>query len=199
MYKVFVNDLPLILTQNVPDAVGQRDVIIHLPNENDVRQAVKWLFYKKADSVWLCGDVPELWKKCFSIARYIPAAGGVVYNSANELLMIHRLGKWDLPKGKCEIGETVAESAIREVQEECGIQNIAIKRELPSTYHYYLLKEKLILKRTFWFEMTTHDSELMPQAEEDISKAIWVKDSGVEERLSESYAAIKWLMTKQMD
>ena len=199
MYKVFVNDLPLILVQNVPDDIGEKDMIIHAPRRDDVQQAVKWLFHKKADAVWLCGDILEVWKKCFSIARFIPAAGGVVFNENSELLMIHRLGRWDLPKGKCEDGETIAESAKREVREECGIDELHIQRELPSTYHYYLLKEKLILKRTFWFEMKSNDTDLTPQTEEDISEVTWVAPKEVEHNLSESYAAIKWLMKTQMD
>jgi ADP-ribose pyrophosphatase YjhB (NUDIX family) len=197
MYKVFVNDLPLIIAQNVPDQIEENAVIIHAPNLADVRQSVKWLFNQKVSEVWLCGDVRDIWKKCFSIARYIPAAGGMVFNENNELLMIHRLGRWDLPKGKCEEGETVAESAMREVREECGIEELFITRELPSTYHYYLLKEKLILKRTYWYEMKSDDTHLTPQTEEDISQVDWVSANEMDKKIAQSYAAIKWLMTKR--
>jgi ADP-ribose pyrophosphatase YjhB (NUDIX family) len=199
MYKVFVNDLPLIITQNVPDQTQQNAVIIHAPRMEDVRQSVKWLFNQKASEVWLCGDVRDIWQKCFLIARFIPAAGGVVFNENDELLMIHRLGRWDLPKGKCEEGETIAESAVREVREECGIKKLSITRELPSTYHYYLLKEKLILKRTYWYEMRSNDTHLTPQTEEDISLVGWISSKEIDQKIAQSYAAIKWLMTTRKD
>jgi len=49
-------------------------------------------------------------------------AGGLVTNENNELLMIFRRGKWDLPKGKADEGETVEACALREVEEETGNQ-----------------------------------------------------------------------------
>ena len=199
MYKVFVNDLPLIIAQNVPEQTQENAVIIHAPRMEDVRQSVKWLFNQKASEVWLCGDIGDIWQKCFSIARFIPAAGGIVFNENNELLMIHRLGRWDLPKGKCEDGETIAESALREVREECGVEELYITQEWPSTYHYYLLKEKLILKRTYWFEMKSNDTHLTPQTEEDIAQVEWISSSEIEGKVEQSYAAIKWLMKTRKD
>ncbi len=94
--------------------------------------------------------------------------------------MIHRLGMWDLPKGKIEAGETPKKAAIREVKEECGIGKLKITKELPSTYHTYEMKGKKYLKRTFWYEMMCHDdSPLIPQVEEHIDEAKWMTKSAL--------------------
>ena len=78
--------------------------------------------------------------------------------------MIFRNSKWDLPKGKLEVGENIQECAIREVEEECGISNLEIVSELSSTYHTYEMNGKAILKRTYWFKMNTnYDNKLLPQ------------------------------------
>ncbi|MBK8341799.1 MAG: NUDIX domain-containing protein [Flavobacteriales bacterium] len=63
-------------------------------------------------------------------ARYVPvlAAGGAVTDERGRLLAIHRLGRWDLPKGKVDRGESVSTAAVREVQEECGLQEVSIER-----------------------------------------------------------------------
>src|SRR5690606_25043669 len=119
----------LLISQNVPNLIGAKDMIIHLPTSGDILRAIEWLENENAEAVWLCGDIQQTWKKLSSAGKWIHAAGGVVFNSAGDLLMIHRLGRWDLPKGKCEHNESVNESAIREVQEECGIKQLHIRRE----------------------------------------------------------------------
>ena len=119
----------------------------------------------------------------------IKAAGGVVYNQKKELLMIFRNGKWDLPKGKLERGESIEECAIREVQEECGVNNLQIISKISDTYHTYELNGKMVLKHTIWFRMTTNfEGELSPQTKEGITKVEWVKQDEIAERLKNAYA-----------
>ena len=77
----------------------------------------------------------------------IEAAGGLVYNSDKKALMIFRNGKWDLPKGKIELGELIEECAIREVEEECGIYDLQIENKLIDTYHTYVLNSIKVLKK----------------------------------------------------
>lgn len=105
--------------------------------------------------------------------KNIAAAGGVVYNADGNILMIFRRSFWDLPKGKIDKGESEPAAAVREVQEETGIQNIVLGDFITTTYHIYTLKEKRILKPTYWYKMTTTDIDLTPQTEEDIEQAIW--------------------------
>jgi len=59
--------------------------------------------------------------------RKVRCAGAVVHDAAGRLLMIRRgrepgRGLWSLPGGRCEPGETAAETAVREVREETGLE-----------------------------------------------------------------------------
>ena len=125
--------------------------------------------------------------------RSIHAAGGIVCNENNEILMIFRLGKWDFPKGKVEEGELYDQTAVREVEEETGIQNIVLGEPLPSTFHTYPLHGENILKETHWYKMTASSQSLTPQTIEDISQAVWISLAQVSEKLEDSYATLKEL------
>lgn len=113
--------------------------------------------------------------RAFSI---IDAAGGLVKNTLGEVLMIHRLGKWDLPKGKMEAGESPPNTALREVEEECGIRKLTIQDTTPfTTYHTYEINGQRKLKRTWWYAMKSEWTKaLVPQTEEGISKVEWVPE-----------------------
>jgi 8-oxo-dGTP pyrophosphatase MutT (NUDIX family) len=138
--------------------------------------------------------ITDNWKEFCSNYTLIEAAGGLVYNHDNHLLMIFRNDKWDLPKGKLEAGETIEECAIREVEEECGMEELSIFNKLKSTYHTYKLNGKAILKCTYWFEMhSNYKSKLTPQLEEGITKLEWVSLSEVLSKLENSYGNIKEL------
>jgi len=128
----------------------------------------------------------------------IKAAGGVVYNKENQLLMIYRNKKWDLPKGKLEQNEDIKECATREVQEECGISGLSIINALQDTYHTYEMNGKSILKQTYWFKMhTTYSNELIPQTEEGITKVEWVNEDEITAKLENSYGNIKELFLNE--
>ncbi|MBL4710742.1 MAG: NUDIX domain-containing protein [Flavobacteriales bacterium] len=137
-------------------------------------------------------DVTLFWAFFQKQYKCIEAAGGLVRNSDDQVLFIYRLGKWDLPKGKMEKGETPEQSAVREVEEECGISNLNLGKKLPDTYHIYYHKEQYVLKRTYWFEMGyAGNEELVPQQEEAIEKAIWVDPKQLNDQLSNTYASLK--------
>jgi 8-oxo-dGTP pyrophosphatase MutT (NUDIX family) len=122
----------------------------------------------------------------------IEAAGGLVFNEKNELLMIFRRGFWDLPKGKVDEGETLEQCAVREVQEETGLQNIKLGTFLTTTYHTYDLKGKTIIKPSHWFRMEIWDDEkLIPQTEEDITAIKFVTKEIAYSLLDEMYPTIK--------
>jgi len=106
----------------------------------------------------------------------IEAAGGIVRNTNDELLLIKRFGEIDLPKGKIEKGETPDDTALREVYEECGIDDLTVVETLQPTYHIYSIKDKQILKKTHWYRMIYGGSEsLKPQTEEGITDVMWAK------------------------
>ena len=130
----------------------------------------------------------ESFSKEFEI---LVAAGGLVVNAENEILLMHRLGHWDLPKGKMEKGETEQVSAVREVQEETGITEVRLHEKLVDTYHTYELNGRKILKRTAWFLMTVPGKpELTPQTEEGITEVMWLSQELMEVYLENSYPSI---------
>lgn len=118
-------------------------------------------------------NVKQLKKDFFSLFTKISAAGGVVFNSKDEVLLIYRRGSWDLPKGKIDPGEKKKEAAVREVQEETGVQHIQLGQKIGKTYHTFLKKGVRCIKPTHWYLMHTKDETLLPQAEEDILEAKW--------------------------
>tara|TARA_B100001113_G_C20603081_1_gene402661 strand:+ start:24 stop:503 length:480 start_codon:yes stop_codon:yes gene_type:complete len=121
----------------------------------------------------------------------VQAAGGVVYNLKNQLLMIYRNGKWDLPKGKLELNEDIKKCAIREVEEECGVKNLVIINKIKDTYHTYSIKDKKILKKTTWFIMKTDFiGKLSPQINEGITNVVWLNSNQVEQKLKNTYGNI---------
>ncbi len=123
--------------------------------------------------------------------KLIRAGGGYVLNEGGELLMIHRRGFWDLPKGKEEKGEAIEECAVREVEEECGVNDLKITTDAFRTYHVYEEKGKSILKESVWFGMRTVNQDLKPQHEEDIEQAIWVKRPIKPELVQQAYPSIR--------
>ncbi len=130
--------------------------------------------------------------KCFK--KHIVAAGGVVRNSNNDMLFIFRNGFWDLPKGKVEPGEDIANTAVREVIEETGINNIELKKTLKTTFHTYKEFNILVLKETRWFEMFSDDTNLQPQTEEGITELKWVAANEINNYCNKSYPNIQVLL-----
>jgi 8-oxo-dGTP pyrophosphatase MutT (NUDIX family) len=131
--------------------------------------------------------------------KTIVAAGGLVYNEKDELLMIFRRGKWDLPKGKLDDGESIEDCAVREVIEETGLTTVIRGDLIGITYHQYFdqwIKEEVI-KETHWYRMhAPGDQQLIPQTEEDIELIKWVAGKELEDCLSDSYDTIVEIVKK---
>lgn len=127
--------------------------------------------------------------------KVIKAAGGVV-KKGKSVYMIRRLGKWDLPKGKINKYEEVKEAAVREVEEECGLQ-VKIKQKLCNTWHTYTLKKRPILKKTTWYIMNVIEDKFMkPQTEESIEEIKLMTPKEVYHALESSYRSIRFVMEK---
>ncbi len=132
--------------------------------------------------------ITDNWKIFCSNYKLIKAAGGVVYNHNNQLLMILRNGKWDLPKGKIEKGESIKACAMREVEEESGVRGLQITQRLIDTYHTYQLNGEKILKHTYWFKMKTNFNGILnPQTEEAITQVCWVNEDEIINKLNNSF------------
>ena len=121
----------------------------------------------------------------------LPAGGGLVYTPQHTVLLIFRRGKWDLPKGKLDEGETMEECALREVQEETGLQNVGIQKPLTITWHTYQQDGQLILKESHWYLMQTPSEEnLTPQLDEDIEVCKWVSIHELDNYLQNTHPSI---------
>ena len=132
--------------------------------------------------------------KSFIKSRFtvIKAAGGIVVKD-DKALFIFRLGKWDLPKGKFDKGETPAQCALREVEEECGIK-VKLGPKIINTWHTYTQDRKSILKKTYWYVMeSTNDSGMKPQKEEGIVDIRWMGHQEAKTALINSYPSMRYL------
>jgi 8-oxo-dGTP pyrophosphatase MutT (NUDIX family) len=130
---------------------------------------------------------------------YIEAAGGIVKNERGEILMIHRRGYWDLPKGKIDAGEQPEEAAVREVEEETGLNNIKLGAYIGATYHTYYMYNMYAIKKTYWYSMEANSELiLVPQQEEDIELAQWMDNDKIFSILKDTYENIRNILTQYL-
>jgi 8-oxo-dGTP pyrophosphatase MutT (NUDIX family) len=185
-YKIFIDGKPISIfplgdvIQTSSNAVSLRwkgkqtmvDALENIANENI--EGV--LVYSQ--------DTDVAFNQLSSRFKIIHAAGGLVKNNSGQYLFIFRRGKWDLPKGKMDEGESTAQTAQREVKEECGLKNLRIISPLPDTFHHYSEKGKNILKRTHWFLMSTEETEVRVEKEEDIEDFVWLEKEKILSHIS---------------
>ena len=170
MYKVFANRLPIILTSKKKYLINNNTFLLSSLNIDEILKKTRkhkkiYLFYPKKK---------ELLSQFKKKIKTINAAGGIVNNKKNEMLFIFRRGKWDLPKGKSDIGETNKQTALREVIEETGIKELVIKNFFKTTFHLVRNNGKYFLKETTWFLMySNYKGKLYPQVEEGIKSVKW--------------------------
>ncbi len=140
-------------------------------------------------------DYPAIKKFLKKKFKVIKAAGGLV-RKREKFLMIYRMKKWDLPKGKLDPGENEKEAAHREVEEECNVK-VKVKSKLCTTWHTYTMKRKKILKKTVWYTMNLVDnSEMKPQVEEDIEELRFMTPKEVFHALQHSYKSITFVFDR---
>ncbi|HMI08009.1 MAG TPA: NUDIX domain-containing protein [Flavobacterium sp.] len=192
MYKVFVNDKPLFLTNEI---LKETDFQMFLLESIDIEQLIVKMFQNKIQKAYLYyPDEKEMLKKLKEKIPVQKAGGGLVYNKNGEVLFIFRNGKWDLPKGGIEKGEEIEYTALREVEEETGVSKLIIGKKLQKTYHIFKRNGKYKLKITHWFEMeSTFEGIPVPQADEGIEKVAWLNPAQIQQALKNSYENIKLL------
>lgn len=169
----------VLINEASPDIV---DELLHLMTDNKL---------KEVDSItFASSDKKAITKYIKKKFKVIHAAGGVV-DKDGKILLIHRKDKWDIPKGKLDKGETRRECAEREVEEETGVK-VEILQKINATWHTYVTNKKYILKRTHWYVMRCiDDTNMAPQALEDIHEVRWMSLSELRAALYGSYRSIR--------
>ncbi len=186
MYKIYYNDKLICLCHDMTERLYEKNnSTTHLHYSGKTKYLLSVIdkiekgqqphnyriFYK---------DIVRLKKDFFSLFKIVKAAGGLVLNRKSEILLIHRRGSWDMAKGKMESGETKKQSALREVMEETGLQQLNLINKVETTYHIYRDKsDRRVIKPSYWYLMSTTDMDLVPQSEEDIDQAIWAKSKDI--------------------
>mgnify|MGYP002476203607 FL=1 len=193
MHTIFVGDKPIVLSTEMP---YENDCKCFLLKTVNIGKVIKLLTSTKLTAVYLIHHKKtELLPLFLKLLPNVTAGGGKVYNSKKEILFIYRNNKWDLPKGKAERKEKIEDTAIREVEEETGIDGLNITKPLQTTYHIFKRNGKHRIKITHWFEMNTKfEGKLIPQTKEGITKVDWLNEQQVQKALENSYANIKLLV-----
>ena len=194
MYKVFFNERIVFLTGDYLKSFEENQGLFYKYRDKDELKELLLVFLalRKISQLFICHpDTEHLLREFRSCFRYVEAAGGLVRNRRDEVLFINRFERWDLPKGKTDGDEAAEETALREVEEECGIGDLKILSELQPTYHTYFDKAIPHLKKTRWFKMQ-YDGNLKPkpQTEEFITKIIWARDKDMKLIQKNTYPSI---------
>lgn len=195
--KIYFNDKPLFLCDSI-----DREIEPYMHHDDAVSMdefsshAIKSILHEMQQpkvhaGVLLHTDLEALKKAVWKKFTVLQAAGGLVLNEQQEVLMIYRRNKWDLPKGKLDPGETLETCAVREVEEETGARNITLEKFLQVTYHTYHESGKFMLKESYWYKMTVSGKqELVPQTTEDIFKIVWAGMDTMDDYLKNSFPSI---------
>ncbi|MDB4107427.1 NUDIX hydrolase [Bacteroidia bacterium] len=199
MYHIFHGKHLLILARSTDKIEKHKpDFILKKPEEDQVKEALKLSKRAtKALTIALIGSPNKLLDTIFLEFKLVIAAGGLVFNKDNEILLIKRLGRWDLPKGKLKKKEDIETCAVREVEEETGATGLKIKYSLPDTFHTYYRNEKWIVKQTHWYKMSCKKKQnFVPQLEEDIEDVQWFPMDKIKLKELDTYPAIRYIIKK---
>ena len=197
MYKVFINEKKISLSRYPENADKQ----ILFEGEHCLEVGLHILENTSIQSVNIYGeDIDFIWERFKNIFKIVEGAGGVVKNTEQKILFIRRLGRWDLPKGKIERGETYETAAVREVEEETRLSNVKINHFIMKTYHIYKEREGgKVLKIVHWFDMDYDGSATpIPQVEEGITDVQWLcEEEIIKKVLPNTFRNIQIVLAKK--
>lgn len=192
MYEVFI-DNKLIVFSEFNKNVKKLSNFVEIQTDSLAEIDVLGLRASLSSAITLVirsSTIEKDFKRVFKNYQKIEAAGGIVKRK-NDYLFIERNGVWDLPKGKVEENESVEEAAVREIEEECGIEKPIIHRFLGCTFHTYEFKGKQVLKKNWWFMLDyTGSKKATPQVEEGISQVVWFKKKQWQQINENTYPSI---------
>lgn len=177
MYNIYSKDHRVVLAGLDPDPTFPWTVRVRYHGKPKALFPVIDLLEKREDrqDILVLAEDPEaLWKDFRELFTPVEAAGGLVTDPLGKMLFIVRNGYLDLPKGKLDPGEDHVTAALREVEEETGLDRLELSKEAANTWHIYREVKRRILKRTIWYAMNAKNTEGIPQAEEGISALLWL-------------------------
>ncbi len=196
--KIYFGDKPVFLCNEIDETIHE---YMHHPDAVFVDEitgpAIKSLLHEIVKEEFHAGilwneDLNKLKKAFFKHFKPVTAAGGLVENEKGEVLLIFRKGKWDLPKGKLDKGETIEQCAVREVEEETGLKDIVLKKLITITYHTYDEFGKHILKDSHWYNMNVNGKQtIVPQTKEGITEIRWVKKKDLKDYFKNIFPSVK--------
>ena len=226
--KIFLNNRVVEFVAKMPENLLPSDLVVDYTNSGQLQEP--WLDFERYEKYrkFIIIDQPyepggqgsmvdsrfsflsrvyPAFEEFVSMFKYVPAAGGLVKNEKGDFLFIHRLGFWDLPKGKIDKKDVrdaeesihaysaAQRAAIREVMEETGLRSVTITGNLPGTWHIYTAKEKRVLKHTTWFAMQADSSQpIKPQTSEGIFLAKWTSPEAIHCILTHTYPSLRELL-----
>lgn len=194
MHRIYFEKRCIIICQPQDQALSDpNSVEFHIGERVDIHTLVT--MFKASESlsrIYIpAKDTEGMYNRLCAEFKEVDAAGGLVSNRRGDFLLINRNGLWDLPKGHREQGEDTQTTAMREVQEETGVDQLELGSLICVTDHCYLRGGIWHLKHTYWYNMLyTNPMDLTPQREEDISKAAWVAKSSLPPFLKNTYPSI---------
>ncbi|MEN8226329.1 MAG: NUDIX domain-containing protein [Bacteroidota bacterium] len=200
-YKLFIKDKLILFTENVNIPNRGKNVIFYR-YQGMTLLAIEFEHFIKSKKfktlvVYRKKNVDKLFKSFLGRYKLTKAAGGAVISKKDEVLMIYRHGRWDLPKGKKNSGEKNKETAIREVMEETGMEKLEITKKLAVTFHFYRRNKRLIIKKTHWFLMKAkRNQEMTPALKEGILKVKWIPYEKARKKSNKTFRSISEVLCK---
>ncbi len=194
MYKIYLEKRCIIICPPFEQALTDPNAIqFSIGEKADMHDLVQMFEISgNLGKIFIPTDnIEDTYRDLCSEFKQVDAGGGLVSNRRGDFLLIKRSGLWDLPKGHREEGEDIKVTALREVQEETGVEELVLKDLICITDHCYKREGIWHLKHTWWFDMQyTAPTDLIPQKEEDIMKAAWVAKSSLPAFLDKTYPSI---------
>lgn len=188
MFTVYFEDKSVVFLQDEPAGCGEQTACLKQDGLGIANMLENLENNKRL--VVINGHPEKSFDEFLAEFKLLDAAGGLVENNAGEILMIYRNGRWDLPKGHMEQGESPEDCSVREVREETGLQEIERNGLVSVTYHCYLLRGEWIMKKTYWYGMKSPGRDFKPQVEEGITKVEWVAEDKLKEYTGTSFPSV---------